>query len=208
MVRSPADIKQCNWKDFKGIIQRDTHGGTSFLVAFLRKWTYPTVLSTFLFLVILINFSASFGVREAPYALCENWCPHWGRKRQNSAVSHPNIVGNLAKPMHTTPHDRSQLLPRRADDDGQESWVFFVSAPRDKGSKSIAKQIILLPLLIKWLVLNWILPCWFSSFLWCVGFWGFFNRCTGNYSTCYLLLTQAAIITAKSIVMNLVQVNK
>lgn len=35
-----------------------------------------------------------------------------------------------------------------------------------------------------------------------------FNSCMGNYSMCYLLLIRTVIITAKSIVINLVQVSK
>lgn len=70
--------------------------GTSFLPVFLRKWTYPRVPSTFLFLVIPVHFLARFGRREAPHVPCENWWPYWGRRRQNPAVSHPNITGNLA----------------------------------------------------------------------------------------------------------------
>lgn len=172
MVRSPADIKQGDWRDFRGIMQMDTHGGTSFLVVFLRKWIYPTVLSAFLFLVILNSFLASFGGWEALCVPFENWWPHWGTKRQNSAVSHPNIVGNLAS-------RRTQLCMRHKTVSGPEEvrwevWKkvehFFVGGPRDKRWKRIGKQIILLLLFMKWLVLNWILPCWFFIFLWCVGF--------------------------------------
>lgn len=171
MVRSPADIKQCDWRDFRGIMQMDTHGGTSFLVVFLRKWTYPTVHSTFLFLIILINFLANFGGRAAPWVLCENWWPHWGRKRQNSAVSHPNIVGNLASWSTQLCRTQTTSHPEEARYKGkiqglEESWALFVWGPRDKRCKSVENQIVLLPLFIKQLVLHWILPCCFSSFLW------------------------------------------
>lgn len=40
------------------------------------------------------------------------------------------------------------------------------------------------------------------------GFGVFFNSCMGNYSMCYLLLIRTAVIIAKSIVINLVQVSK
>lgn len=71
--------------------------------------------------------------------------------------------------------------------------------------------MVLLPLFIKCLVLDWILHQ-VSSFLWCLGLgvlgWFFFKSCMGNYSMCYLLLIRTATIIAKSIVINLVQVSK
>lgn len=90
----------------------------------------------------------------------------------------------------------------------------FVCGPRDKRCKSTGKQVVIVPLFIKQLGLNWILLRWFSSFLWCVDFvvvvvvLGFFNSCLDNYSMCYLLWIRTTIITEKSVVINLVQVSK